>query len=140
MLRKPASSADDLEKRFPEDTSVRFNYLPTIRAQIALDHGDATSAENLLQTAVPYELGATRSSQHGLFGALYPVCVRGEAYLALGRGADAAGEFQKILDHRAIGVISDPVGALSHFQLGRAKAMAGDKAGAKAAYQDFLTL
>ena len=131
--------ADDLEKRFPEDTSVRFNYLPTIRAQIALDHGDATSAEKLLQAAVPYELGATRSSQHGLFGALYPVYMRGEAYLALGRGTDAAGEFQKILDHRAI-VISDPVGAMADLQLGRARAMAGDRAGARSAYQDFLTL
>jgi eukaryotic-like serine/threonine-protein kinase len=131
--------ADDLEKRFPEDTSVRFNYLPTIRAQIALDHGDATSAEKLLQAAVPYELGATRSSQHGLFGALYPVYVRGKAYLALGRGTDAAGEFQKILDHRAI-VISDPVGAMADLQLGRARAMAGDRAGARSAYQDFLTL
>jgi len=67
------------------------------------------------------------------------VYVRGLAYLAARRGAEAAAEFQKILDHRGI-VASDPIGALAHLQLGRALALSGDKARAKAAYQDFLTL
>jgi hypothetical protein len=67
------------------------------------------------------------------------VYVRGEAYLALHQGAQAAVEFQKIVDHRGI-VISDPVGALAHLQLGRAYLMAGDQAKAKAAYSDFLNL
>ncbi len=70
---------------------------------------------------------------------MYPVYIRGEAYLALHRGAQAAAEFQKIVDHREI-VISDPVGALAHLQLGRAYLMAGDEAKAKAAYSDFLNL
>ena len=65
--------------------------------------------------------------------------VRGEAYLAAHQGAEAAAEFQKILDHRGI-VLSDPIGALAHLQLGRALAVSGDKTRAKAAYQDFLTL
>ncbi|MCU1250490.1 MAG: serine/threonine protein kinase with repeat [Edaphobacter sp.] len=73
------------------------------------------------------------------FGAMYPVYVRGQAYLALHQGAQAAMEFQKIIDHREI-VISDPVGALAHLQLGRAYLMAGDQARAKAAYSDFLSL
>ena len=60
-------------------------------------------------------------------------------YLLLRRGKEAAAEFQKILDHRSI-VISDPIGALAHLQLGRAFALAGDKTKARAAYQDFLTL
>ena len=80
-----------------------------------------------------------RSSLHGNFGALYPIYVRGDAFLAAHQGAEAAAEFQKILDHRGI-VISDPVGALAHLQIGRAYAMAGDTAKAKAAYQDFLKL
>ena len=131
--------ANDLERRFPEDTSVRFSYLPALRALLALNHGEPAKAIELLQIAVPYELGAPRSSIHGFFGALYPIYVRGEAYLAAHQGAEAAAEFQKILDHRGI-VVSDPIGALAHLQLGRAFALSGDKTKAKAAYQDFLTL
>jgi eukaryotic-like serine/threonine-protein kinase len=131
--------ANDLERRFPEDTAVRFSYLPVVHARLALDHGDASKALDLLQIAVPHELGAPRSSVHALFGALYPVYVRGEAYLAAHQGNEAAAEFQKILDHRGI-VVSDPIGALARLQLGRALAMSGDKTKAKSAYQDFLTL
>ena len=65
--------------------------------------------------------------------------VRGEAYLAAHQGAEAAVEFQKILDHRGI-VVSDPIGALAHLQLGRAYALLGDKTKARSAYQDFLVL
>ena len=131
--------ANDLERRFPEDTSIRFSYLPTLHASLALNHGDPSKAIELLQIAIPHELGAPRSSIHGLFGALYPVYARGEAYLALHQGADATTEFQKILAHRGI-VVSDPIGALAHLQVGRAYAMQGDKAKARTAYQDFLTL
>jgi hypothetical protein len=72
-------------------------------------------------------------------GNLYPVYVRGEAYLATRQGREAAVEFQKILDHRGI-VISDPIGALARLQLGRAYVLAGDKDKARIAYKDFLTL
>ena len=127
--------ADDLEKRFPEDTVVRFGYLPVIRARIALNQRNPAKAIELLQTAGPYELGASRL----LFGALYPIYMRGEALLAAHQGAEAAIQFQKILDHRGV-VGSDPIGALAHLQLGRAFVLAGDKAEAKAAYDDFFTL
>jgi predicted Zn-dependent protease len=127
--------ADDLERRFPEDTSVRFSYLPVLRARRSLNHGDASKAVELLQAAVPYELGPSRDT----FGGLYPVYMRGEAYLSARQGAEAAVEFQKVLDHRAI-VVLDSIGALAHLQLGRALAMTGDKTKAKAAYRDFLTL
>jgi serine/threonine protein kinase len=131
--------ADDLAKRFAEDTSVRLTYLPALRALFALHHGEHSRAIELLQSAVPFELGQPGSSIHGFFGALYPVYVRGVAYLAARRGAEAAAEFQKILDHRGI-VVSDPIGALAHLQLGRAFVMSGDKTRAMTAYQDFLTL
>ncbi|HLK34532.1 MAG TPA: hypothetical protein VKT29_15660, partial [Terriglobales bacterium] len=72
-------------------------------------------------------------------GNLYPAYVRGLAYLAAHHGADAAVEFQKILNHRGL-VICDPIGALAHLQLGRAYALSGDKSKAKSAYQDFLGL
>jgi eukaryotic-like serine/threonine-protein kinase len=129
----------DLERRFPEDTSVRFSYAPTLRALSVLNDGERAKAIELLQMAVPNELGAPESSFFGFFGALYPVYVRGEAYLAVGEGTQATAEFHKIIDHRGI-VVSDPVGALARLQLGRAFALSGDKAKAKIAYQDFLTL
>ena len=149
--------ASDLERRFPEDTSIRFSYMPALRALLALNHGEPAKAIELLQVAAPYELGAPRCAIHGNFGALYPIYVRGEAYLAAHQGAKAAAEFQKILDHRGI-VVSDPIGALAHLQLGRAIAVEaglsrhgenGDVkpplrpdalAKAKNAYQDFLTI
>ena len=80
-----------------------------------------------------------QSSIHGFFGALYPVYVRGEAYLAAHQGTKAAAEYQKILDHRGI-VVSDPIGVLAHLQLSRALASSGDRTNAKVAYQDFLML
>ena len=131
--------ANDLEKTFPEDTAVRFNYMPSVRALLALNHAEPAKAIELLQPAVPNELGQPRSAINGYFGALYPIYVRGLAYLASHQGAQAAGEFQKILDHRGA-VIVDPISVLAHLQLGRAYALSGDEAKAKIAYQDFLTL
>jgi serine/threonine protein kinase/Flp pilus assembly protein TadD len=123
--------ADDLDKRFPEDTVVRFSYLPALRGRIALSHNDVPKAIEFLQAAIPYELGG--------YAGLFPAYLRGEVYIAAHRGSEAAAEFQKILDHRGI-VGNDPIGALAHLQIGRAYAIQGDTAKAKAAYQDFLTL
>jgi DNA-binding winged helix-turn-helix (wHTH) protein len=139
--RSPALT-EDLSRRFPEDTVVQFTYGPTLRALIALNHRRPSSAIELLQTALPYEVGApSLGGSEFLLGAsnLYPAYVRGLAHLAAHQGPEAAGEFQKILHHRGI-VVSDPIGALAHLQLGRAYALAGDKVKAKSAYQDFLTL
>jgi len=131
--------ADDLEKNFPEDTSVRFSYLPVLRATLALNRRQPSKAIEVLESAAPYELGTPRSNLQGFFGALYPVYLRGQAYLSAHQGAEAAAEFQKILDHRGV-LVSDPVGALARLQLARSFALSGDMAKAKAAYQDFLTL
>jgi len=129
--------ADDLSKRFPKETIVQFNYLPTLRAKLALNNGNASEAMESLRAAMPYELGQTTSSSYG-WTAMYPIFVRGEAYLAVHKANEAAAEFQKILDHRGI-VLNAPIGALAHLQIGRAYRMRGDNAKAKAAYQDFLT-
>jgi len=130
--------ADDLDKSFPEDTIVQFNYLPSVRGRLALNKGDASGAIASLAAAAPYELGATRAI--GLnWTAMFPVFVRGEAYLAARRGSEAAAEYQKILDHRGL-VLNQPIGALAHLGLGRAYVLQGDIPKAKAAYQDFLTL
>jgi eukaryotic-like serine/threonine-protein kinase len=123
--------ADDFAKRFPEATKVRFIWLPTINAQLALNRNDPLRAIELLQTGAPVELGS--------IGGLYPVYLRGEAYLAAHQGSEAAAEFQKIIDYRGI-VRNSPIGALAHLQIGRAYSLQGDSAKARAAYQDFLTL
>jgi tetratricopeptide (TPR) repeat protein len=131
--------AAELEKRFPEDTPVQFEYLPTLHALSALAHGAPMDAVEGLQRAVPYDLAIPGTAFFAMFGALYPAYLRGEAYLRAGRGQEAAAEFQKVLDHRGI-VLADPIGALAHLQLGRAYVVAGDKAKARSAYQDFLEL
>jgi hypothetical protein len=128
--------ADDLSKRFAEDTIVQFNYLPTIHAAAALQDHDAGKAIEALAAAAPYELG--RASLFLNFS-LYPIYVRGEAYLAAHQGTAAAAEFQKIIDHPGI-VANHPIGALAHLQLARAHALERDTTKAKTAYQDFLAL
>jgi len=130
---------DDLARRFPEDSSMQFSALPVLRAQLALNRNEPEAALDVLQVASAHELGLARSTVSGLFGSLYPIYVRGEAYLLLRRGTEAAAQFQKIIDHRTI-VASDPIGVLSRLQLGRAYALAGDRTGAKSAYDDFLAL
>lgn len=131
--------ADDSERRFPDDTSVKLNYLSSLGALLAVKAGEPSQALALLDAARSSELGAPRATIHGYFGALYPVYVRGEAYLAAQQPADAATEFQKIIDHRGI-VVSDPIGALAHLQIGTAYLMAKDKARAESSLHDFLDL
>ena len=111
--------AEDLAKRFPEDTPVQFEYLPTLRALFALCDKAPPDAIERLQTALPYDLAMPGTAFFAKFGGLYPAYVRGQAYLEAGRGREAAAEFQKVLDHRGI-VLADPIGALAHLQLGRA--------------------
>jgi eukaryotic-like serine/threonine-protein kinase len=131
-----ARISDDLRKNFPAHTIVQFDYLPMIRASTALRSGDAGRAVEALAAAEPYELGHTNDS---FTFALYPVYLRGIAYLAEKQGAPAAREFQKILDH--VGVVgNEPIGALARLGLGRAYALSGDTAKSKAAFQDFFTL
>jgi len=135
--------ANDLDRRFPEDTSVRFSYLPTLRALAALRTNDPSRAIELLRPAETYEFAQPGISFHGAggvaFGAMYPTYVRGMAHLALRNPAEAAAEFQKILDHPGV-VLEDPMGAFARLQLARAWTMAGDVGKAKTAYQELLRL
>jgi tetratricopeptide (TPR) repeat protein len=131
--------AADLENRFPEDTPVQFEYLPILHALSALARRAPSDAIERLQRALPYDFALPGTGFVGKFGGGYPAYVRGQAYLAAGRGQEAAAEFQKILNHRGV-VFADPIGALAHLQLGRANVLSGDVIKAKSAYQDFLTL
>jgi len=123
--------ANDLGKRYPEDTLVQFKEVPTLRAQLALNRNQPSKAIEDLQATLPYELGILTT------GAVsHPAYVRGEAYLAAHDGSHAAAEFQKIFDH----VWMDPIGARARLGIARAYVLQGDSAKAKAAYQDFLTM
>jgi hypothetical protein len=137
-----------LGKRFPLDTQMQSLWLPAIHAQLALngDRKNPASALNDLQAAAPIELGNIPFDSN--VSCLYPVYVRGEAYLAAGQGS-AAAEFQKILDHSGI-VWNCWTGALAHLGVARANALQARtsqgadadaaRVRALAAYKDFLTL
>jgi tetratricopeptide (TPR) repeat protein len=145
------SLAQDLGKRFPLDTQMQSLWLPAIQAQLALDRKNPALALNALQAASAIELGQIIFVNN--ISCLYPVYVRGEAYLAAGQDSAAAAEFQKILDHSGI-VWNCWTGALAHLGVARANALQsrtfqGQGQGADAdlarsralaAYKDFLTL
>jgi eukaryotic-like serine/threonine-protein kinase len=178
---KGKSLEDDLAKRYPQDTIVQFNYLPTLRGQIALDaagggaNGGAGSAANsvpgvggtngsaiaggtsdgstgmvvanganeamraveALKAAAPYDLGAPGNGAFTI--ALYPVYVRGMAYLQAGKGAEAVAEFQKIVEQPGVAV-GESIAVLAYLGLARGYAMSGDSAKAKSAYEEFFQL
>ena len=140
------SLAQSLAKRFPLDTQMQWLSLPAIRAQLALKGDTPASALNIPQASSPLELGETFGNN---LSCLYPLYVRGNAYLAVGQGAAAAIEFQKIIDHRGI-VGNCWTGALAHLGVARANALEsrtlqGEDAKsarvrALANYEDFLNL
>ena len=134
------SLASDLEKRFSEDTFVKFTYAPVLRALAALGRGKPGDSVERLQIAVRYELAANGLNfAHHYLGGLHSAYMRGEAFIVARRYAEATAEFQKILDHRGV-VGLDPIGPLAYLQIGRVFALSGDKAKAKAAYEAFLAL
>jgi len=128
--------ADNLAKQYSENTLVQFNYLPVIRAHIALLSKNPTQAIKLLKDAQRYELG--QPAQVILLN-MYPVFVRGEAYLASQDAAAARAEFQKILDNPGMS-LNEPIAALAHLGLARAAVLQGENDRAQAFYQDFLLL
>ena len=138
-LQQARALAQDLAREFPEDTFVQFMYLPTLRALFSLNTHDAAAAIQALQVASRYDLHTGGVGFIQRFGALYPIYVRGLAYLAARQPAEAVGEFQRILDHPSI-VFVDPMAALARLQLARALALAGDTGKARTAYNDLFTL
>ena len=122
---------DELNHRFPDDTLLHQVYGPCVRALIEMNRNAPEQAIQALQAATPYEMGAGQG--------LFPIYVRGLAYLKAKRGAEAAAEFQKIVGHRGIAP-TFPEHSLAKLGLGRAFVMTGDTAKATAAYQDFFAL
>jgi tetratricopeptide (TPR) repeat protein len=126
-----SKTADDLAKRHPRDTLLNHYWLPCIRASLENIRRNPQRAIELLETAAPYELG------NG--GPMYPAYIRGQSFLALRQGSQAAAEFQKILDHRGV-ALNNATAALAPLGLARAYALQGDTARARSFYQQFLKL
>jgi eukaryotic-like serine/threonine-protein kinase len=125
------SLVGEVAKERPSGGLENLYDLPVIRAAIEMDRNNAAKAVEILQPVLPYDLANGRR--------LYSVYERGQAYLMLHKGNEAAAEFQKISDHRGV-VQNSVVASLGHLGLGRAYAMAGDAGKARAAYQDFFAV
>jgi eukaryotic-like serine/threonine-protein kinase len=128
--------AAEVTKANPSNTLLKFYWLPIILASVALDLNDPAQAIEVLRPAEPYELGAPDPIGPAT---LYPAYIRGEAYLRLGQGPQAAAEFQKLLDHPGC-VVNLPLGVLSQLELGRAYRKAGDADKTRSAYETFLSI
>jgi DNA-binding winged helix-turn-helix (wHTH) protein/tetratricopeptide (TPR) repeat protein len=141
------SLSQDLDKRFPLDTQIQSLWLPAIRTQLAMSGKNTAYMLNDPQNVSPIEYGGMLFTNNPT--CLYPTYVRGNAYLAAGRGKEAAAEFQKILDHNGL-VWNCWTGALAHLGAARANALQATtsqateadaaRARARSAYNDFLTL
>jgi eukaryotic-like serine/threonine-protein kinase len=127
--------AQDLNKQYPQATVVQSYALPTIRAAVALAKKDPSAALNELQATADMDLGGILYLPANI--CLFPVEVRAEAYLASGRGQEAAAEFQRILDHPGL-LLNCPMGPLAYLGQARAYALqAADTTATAAAQQDF---
>ncbi len=126
-----AAQANILEvtKAFPEDTLLNTISIPIARAQLELNRGNPAQVIQLLDAAKKYEVA----------GEFWPPYLRGQAYLKLGNGAQAATEFKTILDHRGWYPVS-PLYPLAKLGAARAAVLSEDKAKARMYYQDFFTL
>lgn len=122
---------DDLGRRFPDDTLLHSASIPYVKALNEINRNSPDQAIAALESARPYEMGVAQG--------LFPIYVRALAYLQAKRGPEAVAEFQRIVDHRGIYPVG-PEHSLAKLGLGRAYALTGDTAKAKAAYQDFLAL
>ena len=121
--------ASELATRYPRNIIISSYYVPTIRAVVELNRGNAAAALDLLQTTAPYEAQYCMDA----------VYARDQAYLASRQDNAAASEFQKMLDHRGLMNVC-PLAPLAHLGLGRARASNDDSAGARSGYQDFFAL
>jgi tetratricopeptide (TPR) repeat protein len=137
---RPEQLANDLERRFPEDTFVKFSYVPVLRAMAELERGRPAESADRLHVALAYERAAN-GLNHGrsYLGGLHSAYVRGQALIAAKKYPEAEIEFRKVLENRGL-VGLDPIGALARLQLARTLVQMGETTKAKGAYSDLLTL
>ena len=127
--------ADELALQYPTDTMIQFYWIPTIRASIELAKKNPSGAIELLRSTEPYEFGVPQNT----IATLYPIYLRGLAYLGTNQPTLAATEFQKILQHRGVSG-NFILGALAVLQLARAQELNDDRDSAVKTYQTFFAL
>jgi len=135
-LQRAHAMSDQLNKAYPSDTFLQKYWLPCVRASIDLHAKQASKALDALAVSLPLELASPSPPS---VATLYPVYVRGQAYLALGDGQKAEAEFQKILGHPGL-LVSFLFSPLSHLGCARAYVQTGEKEKARQAYRDFFQL
>ena len=123
--------SEELGARFPTATLTARIHQPVIAAALAVRQRDFSRAIRLLDPVKPYDQAPAAE--------FWPAYLRGEAYLGLRSGPAAALQFQSIVDHRGVAPMS-PLYALAHRGAARAAALAGDKAKARALYEEFFAL
>jgi serine/threonine protein kinase/tetratricopeptide (TPR) repeat protein len=129
--------ADEVQKQFPLDSIIVNYWMPTVRAAIELDRNNPSKAIDFLQTASAYDTGQVSDLEFGTL--LYPVYERGQAYLLIHQGDEAATEFRKFVDRPTL-VANNPLFVLAHLGLARAYALQGQRDKSRAAYQEFFVL
>jgi eukaryotic-like serine/threonine-protein kinase len=128
--------ADDLEKRYPKNTMINFYWLPSIRASVEIERNNPAKAIAILHATSPYDLS---NASPGPGGLMQPIFLRGQAYLLLHQGAQAAAEFQKFASHRGVAG-NNPLSALARLGIARARLSEGNLAEARSGYQSFFSL
>jgi tetratricopeptide (TPR) repeat protein len=136
-LAATGSSAEALpllsraEESYPEATFVRTVLGPVTRAAAALHRHRADEALSALEASVPTELGTVAG--------LVPPYLRAEALVQKGSFAEAAKEYQKVLDHRGVDPFA-PMVPLAHLGIARAHARSGNDAASRRAYEELFTI
>jgi len=126
--RLVGSMAQDLSRKFPDDTLIQRVFIPLAKAFVALSAGQPREAIDDAEPAKAFAL-------------IYPgTYVQGLAYLQLHDAAQAANAF-RITTQSPGGNLQTTAPFFAQAQLGlaRAYAMGGDKADAKKAYEAFFT-
>jgi tetratricopeptide (TPR) repeat protein len=119
---------EDVNRRRPLDTKFQTMLIPVVQAILFVNHGETAKAIDVLKAGETYDKGTTDIH-----------FVRGRAYLLNHQPAQAAPEFQAVLNLRGA-YIGDPLMGLAQLYLARAYAQQNDGVKARAAYQDFLAL
>jgi tetratricopeptide (TPR) repeat protein len=128
-----------LKQEFPQDGILNEYWLPTIEGAAQLSAGAPLRALEHLEIARHYELGQTSVFQVLAIGPMYPVYLRGEAYLKAAKAVEAAGEFERILQHPGL-VQNYPLGVLARLGLARSAALQPDRSRALRLYGELLQL
>jgi tetratricopeptide (TPR) repeat protein len=133
LCNRPEASqlSDELGKRFPAATLTARIHRPVIAAALAIRQDDFSRAIKLLDPVKEYDRAPAAE--------FWPAYLRGEAYLGLKNGPAAAEQFRNILEHRGAGPTS-ALYALAHRGAARAAALTGDRAAARALYDQFFAL